>query len=207
MLDTVKLVLDDYFMTAKKNAHHHGDLRASLIRAGMELIGEGGAEALTIRGAAMKAGVSHAAPKHHFPTLVHLRTAIAAQAHLDFAAFMDAAIAQSSGGPRDAIIAACVGYLRFARANPGLFHVMFGVAGVDQMDPAFRAAAAKSYGILSRVCAPVSHGPEGAKGTEILVWSLAHGFSSLVLLGELGTDDPTQLEAWLERIFPDLPMA
>lgn len=194
-------------MTVSKTAHHHGDLRSALIRAGLELISEGGAEALTIRGTAAKAGVSHAAPKHHFPTLVDLRTAVAAQAHRNFAAFMEAAIAESSGGPREAIVATCVGYLRFARANPGLFQIMFGCDGIDHDDEAFKAAAAASYGVLARVCAPVAHGPEGAQGTEILVWSLAHGFSSLVLFGELKSESPKDIESWLGRIFPALPIA
>lgn len=174
----------------------------------MELVCEGGQEALTIRGAAARAGVSHAAPKHHFPTLVHLRTAVAAKAHSDFTESMEAAIAEAPAGkPRAAIVGACVGYLRFARANPGLFQIMFGMVGIDKQDEALRTASEASYAVLERVCAPVLPGPAGRQGTEILVWSLAHGFSSLVLLGKFDEADPKELEHWLEQIFPHLPLA
>ncbi len=195
-------------MKTKKTTHHHGDLREALIRAGIQLVAEGGAEALTIRGAAAKAGVSHAAPKHHFPTLVHLRTAVAAKAHSEFTATMEAAISEApENDARAAIVAACMGYLRFARANPGLFQVMFSSVGIDPQDEALKMASAASYAVLARVCAPVVPGRAGVQGTEIFVWSLAHGFSSLSLLGEFEGAGEEELESWLEKILPDLPMA
>ena len=57
--------------------HHHGDLRRALIDAGLALLTEGGTSALTLRGCAARAGVSHAAPAHHFDGLDGLRVAIA----------------------------------------------------------------------------------------------------------------------------------
>ena len=64
-------------MTDKAKSHHHGDLHNALVRAGLELLKEGGTKALTIRGCAARAGVSHAAPKHHFNSLDDLRHAVA----------------------------------------------------------------------------------------------------------------------------------
>jgi AcrR family transcriptional regulator len=173
----------------------------------MELICEGGAGALTIRGVAARAGVSHAAPAHHFRSLMELRTAVAAQAHRDFTAMMESAIAEAPDTPRDALLAACIGYLRFARANPGLFQVMFNPVGVNKEDETLHAASEASYGVLARVCKPLAHGSAGPRGTEILVWSLIHGFSSLALLGEFTTEDPAEMEAWFKEIFPQLAIA
>src|SRR5262245_33454677 len=46
--------------------YHHGDLRRVLIDAAFELVGEGGAEAVSVREAARRAGVSPGAPFRHF---------------------------------------------------------------------------------------------------------------------------------------------
>ncbi len=180
------------------------NIRTALIEAGLELIRDGGPEALSIRKVAARVGVSHAAPAHHFPTLLHLRTAVATEAHRRFTQAMEAAIAEAPDTSRDAIVACCIGYLRFARANPGLFHVMFGGQPLDPSDPAFCAASDASYAVLARGCAPVAHGPAGAQGTETLVWSLAHGFSALMLAGKQDLADQTAAEATFRAVFPDL---
>ena len=57
-------------------AYHHGDLRDALIQAGLELLAEGGAEALDLRKVARRAGVSHAAPYRHFADKQALMAAI-----------------------------------------------------------------------------------------------------------------------------------
>lgn len=194
-------------MNASKPHSRNGNLRSALIDAGIALIREGGPDALSIRKVAALAGVSHAAPAHYFPSLTHLRTAVAAEAHRRFTASMEDAISEAPAGPRDALIAATVGYTRFARENPGLFHVMFGGAPKNAADADLCAASDASYAVLARVCAPVAHGPAGPKGTETLVWSLAHGFSSLMLAGLEGLQDPDDAERLLAKIFPDLPIS
>ena len=192
-------------MTTIKTPYHKGNLREALIEAGIDLIRERGPDALTIRGAAARVGVSHAAPKHHFPSLEALRTAVAIEGHRRFAAEMEAAIAEADPGPRAALIAAGIGYIRFARSHPGLFHVMFSGV-IDRDDPGLQAAAGVSYGVLAGVSAAVVHGPAGAEGTETLVWSLAHGFSALMLGGKDELQDPLRAEAIFRQIFPALPL-
>ncbi len=194
-------------MTESNRPHHHGNLRAALIKAGIELIEEGGPEALSIRKVAARAGVSHAAPAHHFPNLTALRTAIATEGHGIFAATMEAALAEAPDGPKEALVAIGLGYLRFARAHPGLFHIMFGGMELNQTDPDFLAAGAQSYGVLARVCAPVAHGPAGPTGTEMLIWSLAHGFASLMVNHKADFYDEASAEALYRAILPDLPFA
>jgi AcrR family transcriptional regulator len=46
--------------------YHHGDLRRSLIEAGLELVREGQVWSFSLREVAKLAGVSHNAPYHHF---------------------------------------------------------------------------------------------------------------------------------------------
>ena len=60
-----------------ENKQQHGNLKEALVLAGMQILEEEGLAALTLRRCAALAGVSHAAPAHHFDGLKGLRTAIA----------------------------------------------------------------------------------------------------------------------------------
>lgn len=57
--------------------YHHGDLRAALLHAAEEELAERGMEAFSLRSVAKRAGVSHAAPAHHFGDAQGLLTALA----------------------------------------------------------------------------------------------------------------------------------
>jgi len=59
--------------------YHHGDLREALLEAAEALLREEGVPGLTLRACARRAGVSHAAPKHHFADLSELLSAVAAR--------------------------------------------------------------------------------------------------------------------------------
>ncbi len=67
-MDTVNLkqYMDTVYMNPKSNAYHHGNLRAELLNAAMDILDESGIEAVTIRQVARKAGVGHSAPANHF---------------------------------------------------------------------------------------------------------------------------------------------
>src|SRR5688572_25193146 len=62
---------------AERDGYHHGDLRAALISAAEEELVEKGVDGFTLRGCARRAGVSHAAPAHHFKDVRALFTALA----------------------------------------------------------------------------------------------------------------------------------
>jgi AcrR family transcriptional regulator len=147
--------------------------------------------------------VSHAAPAHHFPSLVHLRTAVVAEGYRRFTASMEAAIAEATDTPRDAALGACFGYLRFARANPGLFDMMFGTKDCLYDDPDLREAADTSYAVLARISAPFA----GADpvDTELAIWSIIHGFASLAVGGN-GMHEAPDLEALFTRLFAALDL-
>ncbi|MEZ5660920.1 MAG: TetR/AcrR family transcriptional regulator [Burkholderiaceae bacterium] len=192
---------------ATRQSHHHGNLRAALIQAGIELIAEGGAEALSIRRAAARAGVSHAAPAHHFPSLAHLRGAIVAEGFRRFTRAMEEEIARRPDSPREQVIGAGCGYQRFAGEHPGLFQLMFGGAKCADdpvIDAELQQAAGESYGVLRRVCAPILPGPAGSDGNELFIWALAHGLASLTAAGH-GTElVPGSAAERFEAVLPEL---
>src|SRR6266481_2813318 len=78
--------------------YHHGDLRRVLIDAALGLAEEGGAEAVSVREAARRAGVSPGAPFRHFETRDALMTAVAEEAQRRFRAEIQTALAEATAG-------------------------------------------------------------------------------------------------------------
>lgn len=161
------------------DAHHHGELAPALVAAGIELLAEGGPAALTLRACAARAGVSHAAPAHHFDGVAGLRAAIAREGFRRFRAAMLRA-AEGETTPRGRLLGICRGYLAFAEGNRALFDLIFGLdrAGAKP-GPSEEGAAA--YAVLREACAPFVAPGQDRVVVESQVWSLIHGFASLSL--------------------------
>ena len=108
----------------EKQAYHHGDLKRSLIDAGLDLVREVGIEAISLRQLAERVGVSTPALYHHF------RNKDALLAQLGEAAIdaFDEAIASAMRHPKDddALSAFVLAYVRFARDEPALYELLFG---------------------------------------------------------------------------------
>lgn len=192
---------------ARKTAHHHGDLREALVQAGIELLAEHGTAGLTLRRCAARAGVSHAAPAHHFEGLDGLLTSIAARGYCLFTELMIRERAQSDSDPRQQLLAICRGYLSFAENNRSLYNLMFSSERVSYCDSHLDEASSKAYQVLADGCAPFKHGPDGAAGTEIMIWSLLHGFAGLSQKARQGGHRHPMADIGLEAIIPHLELA
>jgi AcrR family transcriptional regulator len=108
-----------------RTAYHHGNLRQVLIEATLRLVEEGGPEAVTVREAARRAGVSPGAPFRHFPTRTSLMTAVAEEAtHRLHDAVFAAVASNEAGDPLNALRAMGRAYLRWAYANPTHFAIV-----------------------------------------------------------------------------------
>src|SRR6266536_5182875 len=84
------LLATSYAGWMAKRAYHHGDLRRALLVAAVEVIEESGPAALSLRDLARRAGVSHAAPQHHFGDKAGLLTAVAAEGYRRLATALEA---------------------------------------------------------------------------------------------------------------------
>lgn len=105
--------------------YHHGDLRRVLIDAALRLAEEGGAEQVSVREAARRAGVSPGAPFRHFETRDALMTAVAEEAQRRFRIEIDAALAEApAGDPLRRFRAFGLAYLRWAMRNPAHFEII-----------------------------------------------------------------------------------
>src|SRR3984957_17194546 len=107
-------------------SYHHGYLRRVLIDAAAQLAEEGGAEAVSVREAARRAGVSPGAPFRHFPSRDALMTAVAEEAQRRFRAEIDVALATApAGDPLARFRCFGLAYLRWAMRNPPPFEILF----------------------------------------------------------------------------------
>jgi AcrR family transcriptional regulator len=105
--------------------YHHGDLRRGLIDAALQLAEEGGAEAVSVREAARRAGVSPGAPFRHFESRDALMTAVAEEAQRRFRGEIDAALAEApAGDPLGQFRKLGLAYLRWAMRNPAHFEII-----------------------------------------------------------------------------------
>ncbi len=122
-------------MTTKRSTYHHGDLRAALIQAADEIIAEGSIEAFSLRAAAKRAGVSAAAPAHHFGSAKGLLTEVA------LLAFERAGRDIEAVGHSDDVVAdvraVSLAFVTFAVLHPGHFRLMFRGDLVNRMDPRY----------------------------------------------------------------------
>ncbi len=113
-------------------AYHHGDLRQALVTVGLKLVEEGGADALSVREVARRAGVSSGAPFRHFPSRIALMIAIAEEAmrrfHAEFRRVLETA---PTDDPIARFRAIGVAYLRWAFRNPTHFQVLFDLSLFD----------------------------------------------------------------------------
>ncbi|KZD20774.1 transcriptional regulator [Tardiphaga robiniae] len=111
--------------TTSPKTYHHGDLRRVLIAAALELAEEGGADAVSVREAARRAGVSPGAPFRHFPSRNDLMSAVAEEAQRRFRVSIAAAIAGTSADdPLARFRAFGMAYMRWAMTNPAHFEVI-----------------------------------------------------------------------------------
>jgi AcrR family transcriptional regulator len=158
-----------------RGTYHHGDLRAAILTEAARLVAERGADGLSLRELARAAGVSHAAPAHHFTDRRGLFTALAAEGYRMLAAALTAA--------RPRFLDAALAYVRFAIGHPGHYAVMFNTALLDGTDPELSAARAASGAELSRGVGTLvdPNATIDPAGAALAAWSLVHGFSMLWL--------------------------
>ncbi len=187
-----------------RRRYHHGDLRAALVRAGRELLAEQGLEGFTLRACARRAGVSHAAPAHHFPAVADLLAEIAATGFDDLTASMLRFAADVPPGDHAAhLVALGRGYVAFALANPAVFHLMFRREAFSYTSERFAAASKAAFDCLAR--AVDSLFPDDRERRDLAfdgAWSTVHGFATLVLEGQICKDltDPAAVDERLAAL-------
>ncbi len=175
---------------ASKSNYHHGDLRRVLLTAAEEELSERGVEAFSLRGVAKRAGVSHAAPAHHFKDAQGLLTELAA---VGYRRFIEAQERRQQDAAKDAesqLAASGLGYIDFATANPALFRLMFSSERPDKAAPVLSAGADAAFEKLVNDVAQVSktdpHCDQRAMTDVAAAWTIVHGIADLLIADRLG---------------------
>ncbi|MFB6530976.1 TetR/AcrR family transcriptional regulator [Streptomyces sp. NPDC056399] len=166
-----------------RSSYHHGGLRQAVLDAALDVIAADGPGALSLRDLARRAGVSHAAPAHHFKDRTGLLTALATEGYGLLAEALAAAPELRERGVR---------YVRFAIEHPAHFQVMFQPDLLRADDPDLLAAKERASAELRAGVAELMDVPD-TRTAGIAAWSLAHGFATLLLThnvtGALGDRD------------------
>jgi AcrR family transcriptional regulator len=171
--------------------YHHGALREALLKAAERVLERDGLAGLTLRAVAREAGVSHAAPTHHFGDLTGLVSELAAIGFRQFNAAM-ASACDAATTPLERAMARPKAYVAYAQAHPGMYGIMFRTERLDYSRPSLHEAADASFAGLANAIGAMRH-EQISRDTLTLdqaaaiarAWSMVHGFTMLLLDGRL----------------------
>jgi AcrR family transcriptional regulator len=162
-------------------AARHADLPATLRAATAELVAERGATGFSLREVARRAGVSHAAPAHHFGDSKGLLTAVATEGFATLNANFDAAVHDLTD-PVERLTAMGKAYVGTAVTNRGHFGIMCNNELIDNADPEFAAVASGAYERLLGVIREIrdAHNPDlDVDAAATMTWAAVHGLATL----------------------------
>ena len=140
---------------------------------------------LTLRRCAALAGVSHAAPSHHFEGLKGLKTAIATRGYAIFEQMMKDGIEDAGPDKRAQAVGMSIGYIRFATKHNALFNLMFDRPEKFVQNAEWVRASTSARQVLNETSLNFASGPGGPPATEVALFSLAHGYSKLIEIGRV----------------------
>jgi AcrR family transcriptional regulator len=172
-------------MPSAARPYHHGDLQRALLDAALAEIQRSGSAGLSLRKIARRAGVSHAAPTHHFGDKPGLFTAIATEG---FRLLRESTFPVSESP--DGLLATGIAYVEFAVGHRAHFEVMFHPELYRSDDAELVAAKEAAFEVLyatARRGAGLNE-HQDVTGLALAAWSVVHGFAALWLTANLRDD-------------------
>ncbi len=177
-------------MSGAKTAYHHGDLPRTLNAAALELIAEHGVAGFTLREAARRAGVTHAAPYRHFPDKTALLAAIAEDGFALLKEQMIEAAEAAGSDPLARFLAQGPAYVRFAVEHAPYFRLMFGFDAPDKTKyESLARSDNEAFRVLVDTVAAAQSGGHLVKGDPerigLVAWLMVHGIAHAYIDGAL----------------------
>lgn len=167
-----------------RSTYHHGDLRAALIDAGLEMVAANGIAALSVADAAKRAGVSAAAPYRHFPNRKAFLAAVTTAAAQEFGAEVQAAVEKVAGDdPLDRMEATAQAYVRFVIRRRIGWDVIFGNDVRDLPDADLAVTRSLSDAFLAPALEVTAGDVRAALRLVEHEIAACHGYASLYLAG------------------------
>jgi AcrR family transcriptional regulator len=176
--------------------YHHGNLRATLLDSAEQVVARSGTHRLSLREIARLAGVSHGAPRAHFPTKEALLDAVAQRGFERLHAQLGAA----ASGPAEAFVervhAVSASYVDFALNNGPLLELMFS-AGRAQRTPALVHAESRTYAVFSDMLVEGQRQGQLLDGTAddigLPFFAAIHGIAVLLSSGTLPVQEKDRI--------------
>ena len=176
----------------KTTKYHHGNLRKELIKVGIELLDEGGIEAVGIRQVARKAGVAHSSPANHFKNKRALFTALATEIFQDLLAAIQTMCRTDNESLRDSVHQFSKIILEFGLQHPNRYKLTCRTDCIDREDSALYDAMESVYQHLTTILQEYAKQKNiDVESQAIALWSLVHGYVSLRLEGILESGQDT----------------
>jgi AcrR family transcriptional regulator len=127
--------------------YHHGNLRTALLTAAERTMRERGVQELSLRELAREVGVSHGAPRRHFPDRQALLDALAESGFARLRAELRAAVDGAGEDFEARLHETAAAYIRFATADPALLELMFAVKHRDGAE-GLQEAAERAFSVM-----------------------------------------------------------
>jgi AcrR family transcriptional regulator len=178
----------------RKN-YHHGDLKNSLIKAGIDILSKEGVSGLSLRKVARKAGVSHAAPYAHFTDKQALIAAIALDGHGKVHTRLEEVVAQYPNEPLNQLMQLAWAYMQFGLEAPAHYKITFsGLIENEKNYPELVEVARKSLESLKKIVADcqaagiLDPSEYELEIVAISLWGLIHGLVTLVIENQVSSN-------------------
>lgn len=182
-----------------KESYHHGDLKKALIDAGIDILKQEGLHGLSLRSAALKAGVSHSAPYAHFEDKQALIAAISTKGLTQLFDKLSRIAHQYEEHPLAQLYEVAWAYAEFALQQTGLFKVIFSSAIEREHDyPDFVEISHRNFNLIVEVVknnqkSGILH-QRDPHLLAVSIWSMVHGFISLFLEKQIPSHILTKYE-------------
>ncbi|MEM6341122.1 MAG: TetR/AcrR family transcriptional regulator [Pseudomonadota bacterium] len=186
-----------------KRGYHHGNLKAALVDAALQLIEQKGPTGFTLSEAAKQAGVTPAAVYRHFEGREDLIAEAARQGYEVFADLMEYAYQSGQPSALAAFEATGRAYLAFARKYPGHYIAMFESGISVNRTPELANVAARANEVLEKAAMDLSeHIPEEKRPPATMfsahIWAMSHGVVELFARNSPGRASPFPPDDLLE---------
>ncbi|WP_187430103.1 hypothetical protein ROLI_023910 [Roseobacter fucihabitans] len=182
----------------RRTTYHHGDLRGQLLSVVRELVELHGPEGFSVAEAARRAGVSTAAPYKHFKDRTDLLNALVSDAMDRLALQMARERDRHPAGSLAAVGGIGKAYIDFAKAEPGIFRLMFGLTEGQEEDDCLQQKGDACFDIVVRACADYlgsQAAPEIAARSAYVLWTSVHGHAFLSI-DKKNKTEAKALEDW-----------
>ncbi|MEZ4238351.1 MAG: TetR/AcrR family transcriptional regulator [Myxococcota bacterium] len=177
-----------------RDGYHHGNLKEALIEAARALVADSGVQGLSLRAVARRAGVSQAAPYHHFDSKEALVAELCRRGFETLSQRTCAAMEEATTGP-ERLVAMARAYVAFARDLPDLFGIMWGGKGLIADKAPYVELTDTATGSFEQLLRVVSEGMAAGElragdplEVALAAWSAVHGVA--VLAQDGGFDNP-----------------